>query len=439
MADPTNKTLSLITRTVTGILVLALSVAIAYYLSQTRPQVEQMPLDQSLPQVQVINAAPVPVHLQWSGYGSASAMDLSDVPSRVTSIVSQIPDKLDAGVAVQAGDLIVQLDPSDFLQQKQIALQSIDQIKANLAKLDTDENYLGQQKLIDQADIELAKREWERTKDLFNRKAGTQQDVDRAQQTYLMKQRSSLNTAQQFDQIANRRNELQAQLQSQEATLASAELNLKRCTITSPINGVLQSVDVEQGEMVTAGKRVARVVNMARMQVALQLPAPARRVIGVGDRVTLMPVGSEQTKWQSRIARIAPEDDPTTRTLTVYVQLDQSAGNQPQLAPGRYLQGIVFAHAMEKHWLAPSRSVQSDQIMIVRDGRVMTLPANITHLLREKFDGMGLPDDNWAVLGTTLQSGDAIILTPSRLVSDGKQVQAIVIGDQTELAQGGKP
>lgn len=433
MSDPINKPLALITRTFVGLGVIVLSIAILKYLANTRPQIEQAPMDQSLPQVKVLLAAQVPVHLQWSGYGSASAMDLSDIPSRVTSVVSKLPQKLDAGVAVKAGDLIVQLDPSDYEQQKRIASQSMDQIKANLAKLDTQRGYLDQQKLIDQADSELAKREWDRTKDLYTRKAGTQQDVDRAHQTYLLKQRNLLATSQQLDQLTNRRKELDAQLQAQQATFTKAQLDVERCHITSPMDGVLQSVDVELSEMVPAGKRVARVVSLSRMQVALQLPASARVAIATGDRVDLFPVGSDDEHWQSTVARIAPEDDPSTRTVTVYVQLDRKADHAAILAPGRYLQGVVYSDAVQKHWLAPSRSIQADQIMVVRDGRVKTLPAKITHLLHIKFDGLKLDDENWAVLGTSLQAGDAIILTPSRLVSDGKRVQPVVMGDQAKL------
>lgn len=439
MPEPINQPLAIITRTIVGLLVLMASFGIVLYLANTRPQIQQTPLDQALPQVQVIKAAPVAVHLQWSGYGSVSAMDRSDVPSRVTSTVKTMSPNLEAGNTVKAGDLLVILDDSDFRQQQQIAQQNIAQIKANLEKLNSEESFLTQQKKLDDEDVQLSTREWQRTKELFDRKAGTQQDVDRASQTLLIKQKTQLATAQQLDQLANRRNELNAQLQAQQASLQRATLDVQRCRITSPMDGVLQSLDVDLGEMVTSGKRIARVVNLIRMEVALQLPASARSAVGIGDRVMISPVGLENLQWPNTITRIAPEDDPTTRTLTVYVQFDATSSDTAALSPGRYVQGVVQSHKIEQHWLAPSRSVQADQIMIVREGRVMTLEARITHLLKEHFPSLNLPDESWAILGTELQPGDAIILTPSRLVSDGKQVAPVVVADQSTLGGGVTP
>jgi RND family efflux transporter MFP subunit len=439
MSDPEkiNKPLAIVTRTVIGVLTLFFAIGIATYLKNTAPEIQQTPQDQHLPRIQVIKAAPVAVRLQWSGYGSAIAMDRSDVPSRVSSTVQSIPDHLQAGVTVNAGDLLAQLDDSDFVQQQHIAQQNITQIKANMAKLDTEANFLSEQKLLDEADVDLSKREWDRVKDLFNRKAGTQQDMDRAQQSYLTRQRALLSTTQQLEQLTNRRDELDAQLQAQQAAFTRAKLDVERCQIVSPIAGKIQMLDVDQGEIVTPGKRIARIVSLDRIEVALQLPASARTGIQIGDRVVLSPVGAQNTNWPNTISRIAPEDDPTTRTFTVYVQFDKTNLHTSELSPGRYIQGIVFSHGIQKRWLAPARSIQADQIMIVRDGRVLTLAADIEHLIKKQFDQLGLDDESWAILGTQLQEGDGIIITPSRLVSDGKQVEPVFVADQSKLDRAG--
>lgn len=436
MSDPINKPLAIITRTVVGLMVLGFSLGIAFYLKETRPQIKQTPLDQSLPQVQVLNVTLLPVNLQWSGYGSITAMDRSDIPSRVNSIIDNIPGNLQPGVHVKAGQVIATLDAADFVQQQQIAQQNINQINANLRKLNTEEAFLNEQMKLNEADVQLAQSEWDRAKDLYARKAGTQQDIDRAHQVYLVRQRTLLSGNMQRDQVSDRRMELNAQLKAQQETLTRAELDVKRCGITSPMDGILQTLDVDLGEIVTAGKRIAQVVSLKRMEVALQLPASSRDAVGIGDRVILSPVGSRRVQWENKIARIAPQDDPTTRTFSIYIQFDQTSPQTSELAPGRYVQGTVYSHVTQKQWLVPVRSIQADQIMIVRDGRVKTLPAQITHLIRKQFQNLNLEDQSWAILGTNLKSGDSIILTPSRLVSDGKQVQPVVVADQVSVASG---
>ena len=61
---------------------------------------------------------------------------------------------------------------------------------------------------------------------------------------------------------------------------------------------------------------------------------------------------------------------------------------------------------------------------------------NIVHLLRQQFDGLPLDNESWSILGTPLVEGDGIILTPSRLVSDGKQVEPVVMADQATISKG---
>ena len=64
--------------------------------------------------VEVVSVAPRGVARTWVGYGVAEAVNTVDVPSEVSSIVIEIPDSIDIGRTIMAGDLIAQLDSEDF-------------------------------------------------------------------------------------------------------------------------------------------------------------------------------------------------------------------------------------------------------------------------------------------------------------------------------------
>tara|TARA_Y100000589_G_scaffold331211_1_gene383806 strand:- start:898 stop:2220 length:1323 start_codon:yes stop_codon:yes gene_type:complete len=437
MTDPINKPLAIITRTVVGLLVLVFAFGIVSYLTQTRSQIEQTPIDQSLPKVQVLSAAPVAVRLQWIGYGSVQSMDIVAVPARVGSTVLQIPEHREVGDTVQSGDLLAVLDDADFVQELIIAKGTYEQLQAKLTGQQADRKRLEETLEIDRKDTQLAKAEWERASGLYKQKAATQQDMDRSHQTYLAKQRGANATLGMMIQTDAAIKELEEQLTAQKSQIQLIQLKIKRCQITSPLTGTLQYADAEVGQFIAAGSRVASILSND-LQVALQLPSSARSDIRVGDQVQITPVGADdQAKsWVCTIGRIAPDDDPTTRTLTVYISLSHLDSTSRALAHGRYVQGTVYSHNSEQRRLAPSRSIQADQIMIVRDGRVKTIPANITHLLRQQFDGLPLDNESWSILGTPLVEGDGIILTPSRLVSDGKQVEPVVMADQATISKG---
>ncbi|HCD34849.1 MAG TPA: hypothetical protein DER01_20740, partial [Phycisphaerales bacterium] len=261
MTDPINKPLAIITRTVVGLLVLVFAFGIVSYLTQTRSQIEQTPIDQSLPKVQVLSAAPVAVRLQWIGYGSVQSMDIVAVPARVGSTVLQIPEHREVGDTVQSGDLLAVLDDADFVQELIIAKGTYEQLQAKLTGQQADRKRLEETLEIDRKDTQLAKAEWERASGLYKQKAATQQDMDRSHQTYLAKQRGANATLGMMIQTDAAIKELEEQLTAQKSQIQLIQLKIKRCQITSPLTGTLQYADAEVGQFIAAGSRVASILS----------------------------------------------------------------------------------------------------------------------------------------------------------------------------------
>jgi multidrug efflux pump subunit AcrA (membrane-fusion protein) len=193
---------------------------------------------------------------------------------------------------------------------------------------------------------------------------------------------------------------------------------------------VLQSVDVEVGENLAAGQRVARVVDLRRIEVPLRLPASARAGIAVGDDVLLHATGGSDRTWPARVARIAPEDDATTRTVAVYVELNQDPHDPAALAPGQFLRGTVSSSGAQLRWVVPRRALAGDRLLLVNDGRIVSRAVEIDFQIERKLPQLGLPDDEWVVLREPLREGDRVVVNAARGLADGLAVTAVPAGSE---------
>ncbi len=426
MPSTYSKFLSVITRFFVGLIILSGAIGIFLFLVTTKQQPIQTPHQKNLPHVRVISALQVNVKRQWRGFGSVTAMDTTDVPTRVTSTVIAIADALEAGSLVRKGQLLVQLDDSDFLRQEEIAHQNLTGIDEERKNLAVQETYLKKRLILQLEQQELAVSQHKRTTDLIARGAGTQQDVDRAREAVLSKEQSVLQTREKIQLLTHQRGQLNAQHQAQASALRRAGEDVSRCQIISLIDGILESLDVEVGEHVTSGRRIGRVVNPTQMEVQLKLPASARASVQVGDEVVLSAVGEEDHLTHTTISRISPVDDPDMRTFNVYVEL---RSNGKRWVPGRFAQGVVKAAEPTAHWLVPGRSIAADRLTLVRQGVIVTLGAKSDFLVRQAYPQTGLSDTNWTALKIALLPEDLVVITPSRTLTDGKKVRPMLVGE----------
>ena len=436
MSERRRRWLAITTRAALGILLLALALVVTWVLMIYQPSPAKRGPQAGRPEVAAFRAQRVDVPRQWRGYGTAEAMRLSDVPARVTATVERIPEAVEAGRAVQQGALLVKLDPGDFQRRVAVAEQQIEQLRAQLAQLEAQETQLRDRLKLERREVELAQNELDRLRRLYEQDVANEQEVDRGERELIVAERAVTTTREALTQIAPRRRQLRAQIESQRNELAQARQDLSRTAIQSPLAGVLEEVDVEVGENVAAGSRVARVVALSPIEVPLRLPASARGGVNVGDPVTLLATDASGQSWEATIARIGPTDDPAARTMPVYVELreQEAAPKQTQraglLVPGMFVEGVVTAHRAESQWVVPRRAIRGGRIRVIEDGQVRSRPVRIAWTFEGEVPAMGLPgDEQWAVLVGDLAPGQLVMASASSSVLDGQRVQPVVAGE----------
>ncbi len=424
----------ILVRALACIVLLAAAIAVFSALYTTRPQAARTDRADLAPRVMVMAARPVEVFRQWRGFGTARPLDSADVPARVTATVLEVPDAVTAGRAVAAGGLLVRLDETDFTRQVEIATHSIADIDAQLERMVVEERSWRERVSLAGQQVELARAEFDRARAAQDLGSARPREVDAAKQALISAIRDETVAREEYDKLSPRRRSLEAQRLGIEAERRLAATNVARCRITSPIAGVLQEVDVEVGESLVSGQRVARVVDLGRIEVPVRLPSSARSSVRVGDGVDLALTGTDVRTWTTKVAHIAPEDDQATRTMTVFVEVGQDPQAPGGLAPGQFVEAIVTCSEARPRWVIPRRSVDRDRMLIVTDNRIESRRVEVDYQIDTRLPQLGVPDREWIVLRDPLPDGAMVVVTPKRALADGMPVQTVIAGDATHAA-----
>ena len=422
------KQISFLVRVSVVLFFVTASIFLYDFLIRTKPEVAMNTDERSLPAVIVVELHPVSIRRRTVGYGVADASIHADVPSEVSATVAFVPLSSQVGREVWKGDLIVELDQSDLKQRLVKAEQSYASAVAQGTILSVERSSAEERAAIAQEDLKLAGQELERIKFAFDNGAANSREVDIAKQKLLASTSSAVNAQEIADKYPSLEERHSSDVKSLLADVELAKLNLQRCRIVSPIDGVLQDVSVSLGEHVVSGSTVARVISNGQMEIPIQLPSHARPHVNLGDTTTLTSAGYGGRTWKSKITRIAPEDQFQTRTMVAYVDLEQSVNSKEVLPSGLFIKAEVEDSSKSvERWVVPRRAIREDKVMAVRDGVLKSVLVSIDYSIIDDLDIFGLPDRDWVVLSTSMQEGENIVLVPSSHLRDGMQVRALLV------------
>jgi RND family efflux transporter MFP subunit len=222
----------------------------------------------------------------------------------------------------------------------------------------------------------LARSTADRWRNLREKDAVTQQDLDERQSTYLQAQ----------------------------ANLASAQANTLRLRnlqgfnkVVAPFDGVVTSRSIDVGDLVDAGnggvgKALFRVAQVDPLRLYVFVPQVYAQQVKVGDAVTVTLPGRQGEEYQGRIVRTARAIDTGTRTMQVEIRVPNP--NEALIA-GAYVQV---------------------NLPIKQDGEALLIPINV---LLFRPDGPRV---------ATVDSAGRVRLTPVKLGTDFGSSVAVLDG-----------
>ncbi len=448
------------------LLVLGIGIGIAGWLIGTRPEPARVPAAEHAVAVRAVAARAVSIPRIWEGYGTARAMNSADVAAQVSARVIERSEEIEPGGRVEAGDVLVRLDPLDFQQRVEGSRALIASWEAQLASLGVEERRLTDQLELMQDEIRLEERELQRIVSAVEQRGANELEIERRQGVLNRRRRELSAMQQQVESIPPKREQLRAMVGSEGANLRLAEENLERATVRAPIAGVLQEVFVELGELLRVGDPVARIVDLTRIEVPLRLPVSAAERLAAGDAAELWSdspgSGAAPARWVGTIVRIAPEADAASRTMSAFVEVVQQEGGVREqgsgvrrqasghsvglLLPGQFVVGRVATAAAESRIAVPRSAVNGDRIMVVENGsggtRARAARVRVLYHTRRSIPEIDPQESEWAVLEEGPEPGSLVITTNLDDLREGTPVRvepAGAVAKDGEEDGGGSP
>jgi RND family efflux transporter MFP subunit len=241
--------------------------------------------------------------------------------------------------------------------------------------------------------LDVARREVERTQKLVNAGAVAARDLDQVQ---------SAATA------------AEAQLADAKARLASAERALADTVIRAPFQGIVSRRAVNTGDVVSSGTELFTIIDPSSMRLEASVPSDDLRALRVGATVEFTVRGYD-TPFQGRIERIAPQADATTRQVPIYVAIPNVGG---RLVAGLFAEGRVVSQSASGI-VVPTNAVNTADpsmpwVLRVTDGK--TERVNVTLGLRD-------PRAELVNIASGLNEGDVLLRGASQGITPGTPVK----------------
>ncbi len=421
-------------RAVAGLLVLAAAYGIFALLMETAKEPSQTEVEQVLTVVGTVPVQSVRVPRQWEGYGTARAMHSADVSAQLTARVKSRPQSLEEGVRIAAGEVIAELDAVDVDSALASQQSAATAIESELVGLEVELRSLNERLELGDDELAIEQRMLDRFNEAQSRGGANPMDIDLRQALVRRLERDIASLRQQVRLIDSRRARLEAQLAEANARVRKSQEDVARATIRSPLNGIVQRIDVEVGELLTAGSMVARIVDLRTIEIPLRMPVSSSTSIRVGDRVEVRTDSARSGRWDGTVARIAPEADAGRRTITVYAEVRQQAATGGSLAalllPGQFVIGRVFSAVGESHAIVPRSSLNGDRVLAMEptiDGGFVarSRPVVIEFQFSGEFPTIHPLETQWAAV----RSGDAaplperVIVSNLEMLRDGARVR----------------
>jgi RND family efflux transporter MFP subunit len=226
--------------------------------------------------------------------------------------------------------------------------------------------------------------------------------------------------------------EARAQIASAQKALEQAERDLERTRIRAPYAGRIRKQLVDRGQYVTRGAPAAVIYAVEYAEV--RLPLPSRDLAFVDLPLSYRGSPEEQHRpevelranlagrdeiWTGHIVRTEGEIDPRTRLIYAVARVEDPYGREQAtdrlpLAAGLFVEARIAGRSVSDVVVLPRSSLRgTDEVLIV----------DAEDRLRIRKVAVLRAEDQTVVIGSGLEEGERISLSPMDVVVDGMKVR----------------
>tara|TARA_R110001606_G_scaffold385425_2_gene548932 strand:- start:974 stop:2068 length:1095 start_codon:yes stop_codon:yes gene_type:complete len=182
-------------------------------------------------------------------------------------------------------------------------------------------------------------------------------------------------------------------LASAKATEKALQVDLENANLTAPFSGILNKLDVQEGQVLAAGATIGTLVSVNPLKISVNIPQNKIQFIKLGTQGNIrLESGLEAEGFVSYISTTANE---SSRTISVEMQVD----NPDNTIPAGLTAAVDFvldqqrAHAFSPALLTLDDSGRTAIKTISIDNTVVVSPVEIIKSERDQVWVRGLPNN----------------------------------------------
>lgn len=249
--------------------------------------------------------------------GTIEPVTSVDVGTQVSGVISKL--YVDYNSVVKAGEVIAELDRTNLMSELSSAQASLKSA---------------------QSELDYQKTNYERYKALYDKGLISANDFEQACLSYVQAQQRT---------------------QQQKENVKKAQTNLGYATITSPIDGVVLSKEVEEGQTVASSFNTPTLFKIARdltdMRVIADVDEADIGDVKEGQRVTFTVDAFPDDTFEGQVTQVRQE--ATTESNVVTYEVVISAPNDDlKLKPGLTANVVIFTMEAKDVLAVPSKALR---------------------------------------------------------------------------------
>ncbi len=204
-------------------------------------------------------------------------------------------------------------------------------------------------------------------------------------------------------------------MQTSKADYTQAKLLLQRTEITSPMEGVVRRLHIEEGSQLGIGDPVGEILDMRRMKAVIGIPESDVAAIRKLDTVEVTVQAAGSRKYTGKKHFLAPSPENSARLYNLELEIGNSDNS---LFSGMFCRANIVKETREDALVVPIFSVISRndvQYVFVEEGG----------LAKRRDVKLGIMEGWMVQVSEGLKKGDKVIVEGHRDIEDGSSVEVV--------------
>lgn len=312
--------------------------------------------------VRVLTVQPGEVAPVLSAYGEVVSRRTLELRAPMAGRILSLADGFEDGAAVRAGQVLIELDPSDALAARDLVQTDLARATNEVADARRALDLSRQDRAETEAQAALRERAFLRRQELTTRGIATEANVEEAELAWAAARAAVIARRQSEAQAEARLATAETALERTRISLAEAERRVAETRIAAGFDGVLSGAGVVEGGQVGTNERLATVIDANALEVSFRLSTaqylrlldPAGDLIAARAEIAL-DISGEAITSPATLARVAPAVGEGQSGRVVYAALEAPRG----FRPGDFVTVRITEPALPGVAMVPAAAVDS--------------------------------------------------------------------------------